>query len=272
MKKRVQYGLGAAALAIVGLCSVPVWAQQPRPAAPSDPVAAPATADRSPQQPTGRAVNAEPAGSSAERSDEIEVINESIEVLNELTSTPDSAIPRSLLERAEAVVVIPSLMKGGFIVGAKHGKGVMSTRDATTRQWSAPAFVNMTGGSIGWQIGVEAVDLVLLVMNKQGVNDLLANKFTLGGSASVTAGPVGRTAQASTDAQVGAQILAYSRSQGLFAGAAFEGAKLHADDSDIEDFYGREYDVEEVVRGKVDPVPAAAETWKQAITRATSGQ
>jgi lipid-binding SYLF domain-containing protein len=262
MTMRHQVGLGAAALAIAGLC-IPVRAQEPRPA--TEPPTVSAAADRSQQQSAG--------ARSEDRADEIAVINDAIEVLNELTSTPDSAIPRSLLERAEAVVVIPSLIKGGFIVGAKHGKGIMSTRDAVTRQWSAPAFVNMTGGSIGWQIGAEAVDLVLLVMNKQGVNDLLANKFTLGGSASVTAGPVGRTAQASTDAQVGAQILAYSRSRGLFAGAAFEGAKLHADDSDIEDFYGREYDVEEVVRGKVSgPVPAAAETWKQAITRATSGQ
>jgi lipid-binding SYLF domain-containing protein len=267
MKTMRNLGIGAATLAIAGLCYVPASAQRPQPAAP----AAPADAQRPPASPTVSAD--QDRVRSDDRSDEAEVINESIEVLNELTATPDSAIPRSLLERAEAVVVIPSLMKGGFIVGAKHGKGIMSTRDAATRQWSAPAFVNMTGGSIGWQIGAESVDLVLLVMNKQGVNDLLENKFTLGGSASVTAGPVGRTAQASTDAQIGAQILAYSRSQGLFAGAAFEGAKLHADDSDIEDFYGREYDVEEIVRGKVSgPVPAAAETWKQAITRVTGGQ
>jgi lipid-binding SYLF domain-containing protein len=203
--------------------------------------------------------------------DEAQLINDAIVVLNELTSTPDNAIPRSILQRAEAIVVIPSLLKGGFIVGAKHGKGVFSVRDSVTNTWSAPAFVNLTGGSVGWQIGAEAVDLVMLVMNKRGVTELLEDKFTLGGTLSLTAGPLGRSASAETNAQMQAQILGYSRARGLFAGAAFEGAKLHADDSDIKDFYGRAYSVSEVVGAKVSsPLPPAVETWKSAIGRAVS--
>jgi lipid-binding SYLF domain-containing protein len=246
------------ALSVVGLGLLPLHAE---------------VVDRQQPSPSTSAAAAGDRASDADRADEVEVINDSIAVLNELTATPENGIPKHLLERAEAIVVIPSLIKGGFIVGAKHGKGVMSTRTGVTRAWSAPAFVNMSGGSIGWQIGAQSVDLVLLVMNKQGVTDLLEDKFTIGGTASIAAGPVGRAAQASTDAQFGAQILAYSRARGLFAGAAFEGAKLHADDSDIEDFYGREYKVDEVVGGKVTgQMPAAAETWKSAVTRATGGQ
>jgi lipid-binding SYLF domain-containing protein len=204
----------------------------------------------------------------ATTSDQIKVINDAIVVLNELTATPDNAIPTSILQRAEAIIVIPSLLKGGFIVGAKHGKGIMSTRDASTGAWSAPAFVNMTGGSIGWQIGAEAVDLVLLVMNKKGVTELLEDKFTLGGTASVSAGPVGRSAAAGTNAQMQSQILGYSRARGLFAGVALEGGKLHADDSDIKSFYGRGYTVSEVVGGKVSgPLPPAVDTWQSAIAR-----
>jgi lipid-binding SYLF domain-containing protein len=198
-------------------------------------------------------------------SDEARIINESIEVLQELSRGADQQIPQHLLARAEAIVVIPSLVKGGFIVGAKHGKGVISTYDRTTNTWSNPAFVNMTGGSIGWQIGVETVDLVLLVMNRRGVDELLEDRFTLGGNVSVAAGPVGREGAAATDAQFSAQILAYSRAKGLFAGATLEGAALHSDDSSNKALYGQDT-LRGVLAAKAGaPAPAPAEAWRTAL-------
>ena len=197
-----------------------------------------------------------------ELSDEAQVITESMDVLRELTATPDKGIPNHLLQRAEAIIVIPSLVKGGFIVGAKHGKGVVSVRDRSTRQWTSPAIVKLTGGSIGWQIGLEKVDLAMLVMNRSGVDELLEDKFTLGGSASVTAGPVGRSADAATNAQMGSKILAYSRAQGLFAGASLEGAGLHADDDDNAELYGEAVRLRDVLNGKVSTTPKVAETWR----------
>ena len=204
-------------------------------------------------------------------SDEIERIQSSIEVLRELTATPDDAIPQYLLERAEAIVVIPSLVRGGFVVGAKHGKGIISVRDRAGNTWSPPAFMNMTGGSIGWQIGAEAVDLVLLVMNKDGVNELLEDRFTLGGNLSVAAGPVGRSASAATNAQVSSQILAYSRSKGLFAGATLEGAALHEDEGANKAFYGTALSTRSIVgeRTALTAAPPVAEQWRTTLQRLT---
>ena len=201
--------------------------------------------------------------------DEAERIHDSLKILTELNATPDNAIPKHLLERAEAIVVIPSLIKGGFVVGAKHGKGIVSVRDRATNSWSAPAFVDMTGGSIGWQIGVESVDLVLLVMNKDGVSELLDDRFTVGGALGVTAGPVGRSAEASTNPGLDAGILAYSRSKGLFAGATLEGASLRMDKSDNEDFYGKTTTLREITGSGFGStsLPPAAQAWKASIGR-----
>jgi lipid-binding SYLF domain-containing protein len=187
-------------------------------------------------------------------SDEARRIQNATEVLRELTTSPDDGIPQHLLERSEAIVVIPSLIKGGFVVGAKHGKGIVSARGQSAGGWTAPGFVNMTGGSIGWQIGIESVDLVLLVMNRNGVEQLLEDRFTLGGNLSVAAGPVGRSASAATNAQVNAQILAYSRAKGLFAGATIEGAALHEDKDANRAFYGTPLALREIV------MPAAPRT------------
>lgn len=194
-------------------------------------------------------------------------ITESIQVLNDLTATPDAAIPNYVLERAEAIVVIPSLVKGGFVLGAEHGKGVMSIRDRQTNQWSAPSFVTMTGGSIGWQIGLQSVDLVLVVMNREGVDDLLKSEFTLGGNASVAAGPIGRSAEASTDATMGAKILAYSRAKGLFAGATLEGSALRSDDDANRRFYGREISARTLAESSNLTAPPAARQWREALGR-----
>jgi lipid-binding SYLF domain-containing protein len=199
-------------------------------------------------------------------------LTKSIQVLTNLTSTPDEAIPAYVLERAEAIVVIPTLVKGGFVLGAEHGKGVMSVRDRATKQWSAPHFIAMTGGSIGWQIGVQSTDLVLVVTNRGGVDDLLKSEFTLGANASVAAGPVGRSAEASTDARIGAKILAYSRAKGLFAGASIDGSSLRPDEEANESFYGRAMTPDAIFalkRGASLPSPAA--TWQRELGRILGG-
>jgi lipid-binding SYLF domain-containing protein len=215
-----------------------------------------------------------PAGLRAQRAsdDETRRIQDSIQVLQSLVSAPDDRIPQRLLDGAQAIVVIPSLIKGGFVLGAKHGTGVISVRDPTADTWSPPVFVTMTGGSIGWQIGVESIDLALLVMNRDSIDKLLQDKFTLGGNLSVAAGPVGRSGDAATDAQVSAQILAYSRAQGLFAGATFEGATIHADDSANRAFYGQTISLRNLIsaapeRGRT--LPEAAVTWQQTLQRLT---
>jgi SH3 domain-containing YSC84-like protein 1 len=198
-------------------------------------------------------------------------VQKSIVILDELTRAGDNAIPDYVLERAEAVVVIPSFTRGGLLVGGEHGKGILSVRDRRTNTWSAPTFVEMTGGTFGPQIGVESVDLVLLVMNRGAVDQLLKDKFTFGGTASVTAGPVGRSARAGTEPHFESQILAYSRSKGLFAGATLNGTVLKSDHSAIEDFYGHEMSsraivLENQVGGTMPPL---ANQWRAAIARHT---
>jgi lipid-binding SYLF domain-containing protein len=159
------------------------------------------------------------------------------EVYQELVSTPDRTIPEKLLENARAIAIFPHVIKGAFIVGARHGKGVVMCRDAKGT-WSPPAFFTLTGGSWGWQIGAEASDVVLFFMTERGAKSLLESKFTLGGKLGVAAGPVGRTAEASTDAQLNAEIYSYAKSKGLFAGISLEGARMAPDEESIRRFYG----------------------------------
>jgi len=211
------------------------------------------------------------AAVSTQSREQVDRINDSIQVLHDLTAQADVRIPQYLLERAEAIVVIPDMIRGGFIVGAKHGKGILSVRDRRSDRWSPPAFIKMTGGSVGWQIGAQSVDLVLLVMNENGVRKLLDNKFTLGGDLSATAGPVGRSASAATDISLESEILTYSRAKGLFAGATFEGVSLRADDDANSDFYGSEVDLRGVTLDtpKDLRVPMIATTWTDAVRNAT---
>jgi lipid-binding SYLF domain-containing protein len=213
-------------------------------------------------------LTASPAG--AQTSEE-KRITDSGAVLETLVRAPDQGIPAHILERAEAIVVIPSLVKGGFIIGAQHGRGVMSVRNRETNTWSAPGFVALTGGSIGWQIGLQAVDLVLLVMNKEGVKDLLDNEFKLGANASVAAGPVGRQGEASTDASLSAQILAYSRAKGLFAGLSLEGASLRMDRDANKDFYNAAVSTDEMVRGITKTTPLGSQ-WIATLARLVPAQ
>lgn len=205
--------------------------------------------------------------------DDIETVQEAIETLNKLTNIPADAIPQWILERAQGIIVIPSLMKGGFIVGGQHGKGIMSVRDSGRNAWSAPAFIKMTGGSFGAQIGLESVELVLVVMNQEGVRELLQDKVTLGGSLSVSAGPVGRTAKAATDAQFDAKILAYSRSKGLFAGATLEGTALQSDEEANQEFYGKHLGTRAIVlehQADIMKAPHVAKEWQMTLARVTS--
>ena len=170
-------------------------------------------------------------------------------VIDEVMGTPDKAIPQSILAGASCVVVIPKYKKGAFVVGAQYGQGVATCR--TTRGWSAPVFVQLAGGSFGWQIGGQSTDLVLVAMNQHGLQDMLKNKLKLGADAAASAGPVGRNAQAGTDWKLNAEFLTYSRSKGLFAGIDLDGTVLSQNQEDTRTEYGSNVPFAEVLRGSV---------------------
>ena len=186
------------------------------------------------------------------------------ETVKSLSAAPDKDIPEDLLKKAECIVVVPSMKSGAFIVGADYGRGFASCR--TAKGWSAPAGVKVEGGSFGFQIGGSETEVVMLVMNKKGVDRLLSTKFTLGGEAKVAAGPVGRAGKAQTDAAMTAEILSYSRARGVFAGVALTGATLREDDSANKDLYGKEVPNRTILTGEV-AVPASAQPFLAAIRR-----
>ena len=172
-------------------------------------------------------------------------------VLNEIQSAPDNGIPEEILGSAECVAVVPSMLKGGFIVGARYGRGVASCR--TPKGWSAPAFFVVQGGSFGLQIGGQAIDLVMLIMNQDGMRNLLSSKFQLGADASVAAGPVGRHAEGETDWKLRAQVLTYSRARGVFAGLTLNGAVIKQDKDSTRDFYDRTVPFKTSLTGEIPP-------------------
>jgi len=178
-------------------------------------------------------------------------IRESAAVLNEVMNAPDKGIPQDLMERAQCVGVVPNLKRAGFIVGAKYGRGVVVCRANDRAGWSAPSNIRIEGGSIGFQIGAGETDVVFLVMNERGMNRLMEDKFTVGGDASVMAGPVGRSAQAQTDAMMHAEILSYSRSRGVFAGISLEGATLRPDSDENAILYGPGVTQRQILHGEV---------------------
>ena len=193
----------------------------------------------------------------AKESKAVDRVQAAADVLNEIESAPDKGIPQEVLGSAECVAVVPSMLKGGFIVGAKYGRGLASCR--TPKGWSAPAFFVVAGGSFGFQIGASETDLILLVMTDRGADKLMQSKFTLGAEASVAAGPVGRTATAQTDVQMHAEILSWSRSQGVFAGIALEGATLREDLDDNAALYGSKLENRDIVTdGRPAPASGAA--------------
>lgn len=177
-------------------------------------------------------------------------------VLTEVMNAPDRGIPEDLLEKAHCVVIVPGLKKGAFIVGGEYGKGIMSCR--VRRGWSAPGSVRIEGGSFGFQAGGSETDLVLLVMNQSGADKLLSSQFTLGGEGLVAAGPVGRSATAATDAKMTAEILAWSRSRGVFAGIALKGGTLRQDIDDNQALYGKRLENRDIVNSRIATPKAAA--------------
>jgi SH3 domain-containing YSC84-like protein 1 len=194
--------------------------------------------------------NAQPRESKA--SDRVQA---AAEVLNEIQGAPDSGIPQEVLGSAQCVAVVPSMLKGGFIVAANYGRGLASCR--TPKGWSAPAFMVIEGGSFGFQIGGQAVDLVMLIMNDNGMKNLLSSKFELGADASVAAGPVGRHAEGNTDWKMRAQVLTYSRARGVFAGISLNGAVVKQDKDSTREFYDHMVTFNALLKGEVDPPPLA---------------
>jgi len=185
-------------------------------------------------------------------------LHDSAIVFGEVMDAPDKGIPQDLLEKAHCIVIVPDLKTAAFGVGGEYGKGYLSCRNAGGAGWSAPGTVRIEGGSVGFQIGGSSTDLIMLVMNARGMDKLLASKFTLGAEGSVAAGPVGRTVSAQTDAQMSADILSWSRTQGLFAGIALKGATLREDTKDNIDLYGKKMENRQIVTAGVH-VPKAAE-------------
>ena len=192
----------------------------------------------------------------AKDNDSVRRLNEAAVVFSEVMATPDKGIPEDLLANARCIVIVPSLKTAAFVVGAKYGKGYVSCRH--DGGWSAPGAVRIEGGSVGFQIGGSMTDVIMLVMNEGGEDKLLSDKFTLGGEASAAAGPVGRTATAQTDLQMHAEILSWSRSQGLFAGVALEGATLRQDLDDNAEIYGSKLSNREILTTAVATPRSAA--------------
>ncbi|HSZ61856.1 MAG TPA: lipid-binding SYLF domain-containing protein [Terriglobales bacterium] len=201
----------------------------------------------------------------SDREDTVERLQKSVDVLQSIMSTPDKGIPEEVLNGAKCVLVVPNLIKGGFIIGAKHGRGVATCR--TADGWSAPAFVSVGGGSWGLQIGVEGVDLVMLVMNDRGLQHLLSSKFEMTGEGSVAAGPVGRHTSAGTDILLNTEVLTYSRSKGVFAGLTLEGAVVEQDNDSTRAIYGRHMMFRNILSGRAQ-TPRSGEAFVQAVSEA----
>lgn len=197
---------------------------------------------------------------------EAERIESAASVINEIMAAPDKGIPEEILGSAKCVAVVPSMLKGGFIFGGAHGKGVASCR--TADGWSAPAPFTIAGGSFGLQIGVQGVDLIMVIMNDRGMQNLLSSKFKLGADASVAAGPVGRHAEGATDWKMRAEVLTYSRARGLFAGVTVNGAVISQDKDATRELFGRMVPFKTILTGAV-PTPSPGEPFVNAVRRAT---
>jgi lipid-binding SYLF domain-containing protein len=183
-------------------------------------------------------------------------ISDAASVLTEMASSFDSGIPKDLITKAECIVIVPGVKKGAIGFGGQYGRGYMSCRQ--NGGWSAPSGMRIEGGSVGFQIGGSSTDVILLVMNDRGVDKLLSNKFTVGADAAVAAGPIGRQASAQTDATMRAEMLAWSRSRGVFAGVSLQGSTLRTDNDENKDLYGREMSAREIVKGTIKSPAAAA--------------
>jgi lipid-binding SYLF domain-containing protein len=200
-------------------------------------------------------------------SDEARRVRESATVFGEIMNAEDKAIPGAILGKAEAIAVFPSTVRAGFVVGGMRGRGIISARNGGG--WSAPGFLTLTGGSFGLQIGGQAADIILVVNNRRGLENLVSNQFTLGADAAVAAGPVGRDAKAATDVQLRAEILSYSRARGLFAGVTINGSTIRPDRDANERFYGKRLETKEIIFGAPPGTPAPVPLWLEALGRYT---
>jgi lipid-binding SYLF domain-containing protein len=205
------------------------------------------------------------AWAGSDREQTIDRMDHAGAVLHEIMSAPDKGIPEEVLEHAKCVAVVPHLLKGGFVFGAENGRGVATCRTATG--WSAPAFFTITGGSWGAQIGIEGVDLVMIIQNDRGMRDLIGSKFEIGGDASAAAGPVGRHASADTDWKLETEVLTYSRARGAFAGLTLTGAAIRRDEDSTEAIYGHDISTGRILRGEI-AVPDSASHFLDAVINA----
>jgi lipid-binding SYLF domain-containing protein len=211
------------------------------------------------------------AGSLSAADEAVERQDTAAQVLEEVMGTPEKGIPLDLMQKAHCVIIVPGVKKVGFIVGGRYGKGVASCRGAGGKGWTGPSTVRIEGGSVGLQIGGSSTDFVLLVMNERGAEKLIESKFTLGADAAVAGGPVGRSAQAQTDAQMHAQILSYSRSRGAFAGISLEGATLRQDQDDNRSIYGKAVEPKAILSGEI-PAPASSRNLIATLTKYSSAE
>lgn len=192
-------------------------------------------------------------------------------VLEQIMDIPEQAIPPALMNQAEGIVILPGMLRAGFVIGGRYGNGVLLVRDDQQR-WSSPVFVNMVGGSFGWQIGASATDVILVFKSRRGIENIFNGKFTLGADASIAAGPVGRQVEGATDITFRSEIYSYSRSRGLFAGVQIEGAALNVDHAANSLFYGQEgVTPQQVVRGEVSRQPASAADLRTTVSEVTAG-
>jgi lipid-binding SYLF domain-containing protein len=208
-----------------------------------------------------------PVRAAVEGSDKLAAASE---VLEKITAIPEQSIPPALLKDAHGLAVIPGVIKAGFVVGGSYGKGVLTVRD-TAGRWSAPVFVKLKAGSVGWQIGAQSTDVILVFKTAKSVDGIVKGTFTLGADAAVAAGPVGRRGEAATDAELKAEILSYSRSRGLFAGVSLEGSSVSIDSGSNKDFYGREVGPAEILGGGVS-VPPAGQRFLDVVSKVTAGK
>ena len=199
------------------------------------------------------------------QSDEADRIRSATTVFTEIMEAPDGGVPRSILDKAEGLAVFPSVLKAGLVFGGEYGHGILSVRDRESRTWSAPAFLSLTGGSFGAQIGGQAVDLVLVIMNRRGLDQLMRNQFKIGFDAAAAAGPVGRNAEASTDIQLRAEILSYSRSRGLFVGVTINGASVRQDRDANMRFYGKAYTTRQIAVERLGGAPEPVAAWRDML-------
>ncbi|HWN99073.1 MAG TPA: lipid-binding SYLF domain-containing protein [Blastocatellia bacterium] len=205
------------------------------------------------------------AALAGKRSDEVDRLRRATEVFDEIMKTPDKGIPGDLLDKAECVSIVPGLKKAGLGLGGKYGRGIVMCRQGK-KGWSAPSFVAVEGGSVGFQIGVQSTDLVMLIMNRKGLEKLLGDKFTVGGSVSAAAGPVGRESSANTNARMDAEILTYSRAKGLFAGVSIDGATFRPAKDSNHDFYGKDIEARAILLDGTVPMPPEAQPLAAALS------